>query len=236
MTVTETTVKHPAKFSETVISAMREELELEAGRRVFAGHGAPFRLLDPFAGVGGIHHLAEADWETVGVELEPEWAAAHPRTIVGDATRLPFPSRSFDALVTSPAYGNRMADKYDGRDGSKRMTYRLSLGRLLSEGNGAALQWGDEYRHLHRKAWHEGFRVLRYGGLALVNVSDHMRKGQRVPVVGWHTRTLHEVGFKIEKVVPVGTPRYRFGANREERVDGERIIVARRVRDDAGSR
>jgi hypothetical protein len=98
-------VKHPAKFSTAVLEAMDPWLD-------------GCCVLDPFAGVGGIHSLCKPA-RTVGVELEPEWAACHPRTVVGDATRLPFPDNTFDAVATSPAYGNRMADHHEATERCK---------------------------------------------------------------------------------------------------------------------
>lgn len=50
------------------------------------------KVLDPFAGTGRIHELPN---ETVGVEIEPEWAALHPDTICGSALELPFDDGSF---------------------------------------------------------------------------------------------------------------------------------------------
>lgn len=69
-------------------------------------------------------------------------------TVIGDATRLPFDNRMFDAVITSPTYGNRMADHHDAQDGSKRITYRHS-GRHPSRWSAAVLErirtvWRDE--------------------------------------------------------------------------------------------
>jgi hypothetical protein len=57
--------------------------------------GAEVSRSNQIAGTGVIHELPN---ETIGVEIEPEWASMHPDTIVGDATRLPFPAESFDAV------------------------------------------------------------------------------------------------------------------------------------------
>lgn len=91
------TVAHPAKFTDVILATIADQL-----------YGVTGRVLDPFAGTGRIHRLARPDLETVGVEIEPEWAAQHPNTVVGDALHLPFPDESFDAICTSPTYGNRM--------------------------------------------------------------------------------------------------------------------------------
>ena len=73
-TATSTTVaKHPAKFSEPILVAMFHRIAGEQQDR-----DAELYVLDPFAGVGGIHHLKSAmpgRVETFAVELEPEWAA-----------------------------------------------------------------------------------------------------------------------------------------------------------------
>lgn len=212
-----TALTHPAKFSTPILA------EID---RLLTGRLAPeSSVLDPFAGVGGVHALP---YTTVGVEIEPEWAGAHPQTVCGDSTRLTdlFPGYEFDAVVTSPAYGNRMADSYAGDPkGTRRFTYRVSLGRSLSEGNGAGLQWGEAYRELHAAVWAECSAVLRSGGLMVVNVSNHVRKGVEQPVVEWHLSTLLGLGFRVDEVMSVATRRMRFGANGEKRSTAERILV-----------
>lgn len=213
-------VKHPAKYTPSVLDAIRDVVDAEAAQL-----GRPLDIIDPFAGIGGIHALDGHN--TTGVEIEPEWAAAHPANRQGDATNLPFPAGSFDAMATSPCYGNRMADTYDGRDGSRRMTYRLSLGHDLDPSSAAGLQWGPAYRDLHRAAWLEAMRVVRPGGLLIVNVSNHIRGGDEQPVVEWHLRTLLELGAGLVEARAIGTPRYRHGANHGARVDAERLLVLR---------
>jgi tRNA G10 N-methylase Trm11 len=211
---------HPAKFSPPILAAIETALAARVD-------GAAV-ILDPFAGVGGVHALP---WETVGVEIEPEWAAQHPATRCGDSTKLTdlFPAGSFDAVVTSPAYGNRMADSYAGdAKGTRRFTYRTSLGRPLAAGNGGGLQWGDAYRDLHLAVWEQCVRMLRPGGWVFVNVSNHIRGGVEQPVVEWHLQTLLGLGLLVDEVIAVNTQRMKFGANSGRRVDSEKVLILRR--------
>lgn len=207
-------VKHPAKFSASIMELLGDIVDPQ------------WRILDPFAGTGRVHQLGEL---TVGVEIEPEWAAMHPRTVVGDATALPFPAASFDAVVTSPCYGNRMADHHEAKDASQRNTYRHVLGRPLSPGSAAAMQWGSEYRALHLAAWSEARRVLRPGGRIVVNVSDHIRKGQRMPVTEWHLHALDTLGLRMDATYLVPTQRQRQGANGHLRVEGESVLCGNKA-------
>jgi tRNA G10 N-methylase Trm11 len=92
------TIEHPAKFSEPILELLRQIADV-----------LPGPILDPFAGTGRIHNIGRDD--TTGIEIEAEWAATHERTYLGDATKLPYPNDSFGSIVTSPAYGNRMADQ-----------------------------------------------------------------------------------------------------------------------------
>jgi SAM-dependent methyltransferase len=219
--VREPGVKHPAKWSQRLLDQISDIL-------TDAPSGA--RVLDPFAGIG-LDRLREIrpDLRWHGIEIEPEWAKISADTIVGDATRLPHPDATFDLVLTSPTYGNRMADTYDGRDGSRRMTYRLALGRELTDGSTAGMQWGPSYRYLHDKALDEILRVLRVGGTGIINMSNHIRGGAIQLVVEWWTRMVVEHGCQLISVTPVDTPRHRHGANHEARVEAEHLITFRKI-------
>lgn len=217
-------VKHPARFSRPVLAVIAEIVAAERSRL-----GREPRILDPFAGTGLVHTLGS---DTTGIEIEPEWAALHPRTMVGNALELPFPCWSFDMLISSPCYGNRLADHHDAQDGSVRRSYRHDLGRALHQQNAGQMHWGGQYRAFHRAAWREGNRILRgahgsLGGVMVVNVSNHIRQGVEVDVVGWHLATLLALDLQVVAVRQVATPRMRYGANRQ-RVDGEHILILRK--------
>jgi SAM-dependent methyltransferase len=204
------TVEHPAKFTDILLYEMGRYIE------------SWMRVLDPFAGTGRIHKL---NAETVGVEIEPEWANLHPQTIVGDACALPFQEESFDAVATSPCYGNRMADHHNAKDASKRITYRHVLGRELHPNSAGKLQWGEKYRAFHRRAWKEAVRVLRPGGRFVLNVSDHIRAGEGQPVTDWHVEALKGAGLQALDFRLIETPRMRRGANGDKRLPYESLIV-----------
>lgn len=216
------------------------------------------RPLDPFAGIGV--KLYDRFPRAVGVEIEPEWAAVDRRTIVADATALPFRPRSFDLAISSPTFANRMADHHnaqercrrckgtgevanplpegwptetcprcggEGRNTYIRHTYRHYLGRELHANNTGGMAWGPDYRALHGRAWVQLARVLQPGALFVLNMSDHVRAGQRKLVTAWHVGALRTVGFELIEAQPVHTARHRHGANYELRVSYEVVASLR---------
>jgi SAM-dependent methyltransferase len=206
---------HPAPYTASILERAAPHLD-------------GLTVLDCFAGVGRVHRLGERLFErpawTVGVELEWEWVVhGEGRTLRGDATGLPFRCGAFDACFTSCTYGNRMADTYT--DDSERHTYTAALGRPLSSGNSGAMQFGPGYKRLHERAWREVCRVVKPGGLFLLNISDHIRKGEVVEVCRWHQVTLEGVGFELKDIEQVATPRQRHGENGDARVGFEELQV-----------
>lgn len=120
--------RNPAPFNDEVLAAVNALLldRLPRGRTI----------LDPFAGSGRIHDLRPY-WRTYGVELEPEWVVHEP-TAIGSVLELPqvlrsnrFPKR-YDAIVTSPTFGNRMADHHDARERCKACS---GTGQLVAPGS-----------------------------------------------------------------------------------------------------
>lgn len=281
---TTTAPKHPARWSLEVLDAIQGVLAEEAART----DGAPLRAWDPFCGVGlaELRTVCPPTWQVGGGELEPEWAAQSPGAVAADACRAPLPDGSIDVLVTSPTYGNRMADTYDGSrdtcracrgegcarvvpDGcqelhlrplspgafcppcetcqgtghapSARRTYRIFLGRQLTEGSTADAKWhrgerGARYRALHGRAWTEAWRYLADGALIVINVSNSLEtvgpKGQRVRVehhvTEWHLAAWLRLGARLVATVQVGTRRFSHGQNREHRAAHEWLLVLRK--------
>lgn len=215
---------HPAPYSAEILELIeREKLLPETGI-----------VIDPFAGVGRIHRLATDTRKTIGVEIESEWADAHPDTRVGDATKLPFGASCFDAACTSPCYGNRYSDHHRARDGSYRRSYTHDLRKLTGNEarqlhrNNAGRYKGnsDDYWRLHGAAWRELRRVLRPGAPFVLNVSDYVANGYVVPIVDSHAALLTlELDFVLVDRFEVKTRRMRRGANSAVRVDCEVVLV-----------
>lgn len=116
--------------------------------------------------------------------------------------------------------------KGDGR--SVRNTYRHKLGRALTPGSAAMLQWGPAYRAFHEDAWGEVWLHLKPRGLFILNVSDHIRAGAREFVSQWHHETILSLPFMHCDTEYVETRRNKQGDNGKLRVDNECIFVYRK--------
>lgn len=218
---------HPAKWSRAVLDTINE---------LWQRYEVPGQILDPFAGVGlpQLREVVPVDSILIGVEIEEEWAAASGAWC-GSALNLPWTDPMVDALVTSPCYGNRMADCHEAKDDSSRITYRHKLGRMPTEGSAGVLQWGQAYRTFHEQAWAEALRVLKSRALVAVNISNHIRHDVEQRVTEWHLNAWLQLGATIEEVIKVPTPRMGFGANGDKRTDGERLLVLRAPAKPTGS-
>lgn len=215
---------HPAPFSDPILDAVAGHLK-ETGQT-----GAT--VLDPFAGTGRVHELRDrVDVRTVGVEIEPEWAAKHDDTVEGNALHLSdtIAPGSVDAIATSPTYGNRMADHHDAKDDSVRLTYKHTLGHDLHEDNSGQLQWGDDYRAFHEQAWREAAAALRPGGTFTLNIKNHWRSGEQQRVTEWHINALFSLGLTLEALDIVPTKGLMAGANADVRTLGEFVITFRKA-------
>ena len=210
---------HPAKFS---ISILERIGDLLASRR---DDDNLELVLDPFAGTGRVHEIPGIT--AIGVEIEPEWATMHPRTIVGNTLHLPFRAATFDGMITSPVYGNRHADHHVAKDPSFRHSYTHTLGRTLHPENAGTIHWGDAYRDFHDRAWAECLRVLKPGAFVMVNVSNHIRKKKVQPVVEWHLSWFLTHDCIFRELEHVHTPRLRAGANADARVPHEFLLHLR---------
>lgn len=214
-------MEHPAKYSPKVLKTIENMLgQPRKGTRLSPGN----LLLDPFAGTGGIHALRPT-WETWGVEIEEEWANLSEFTEWNDAVRFldTQADARWDAIATSPCFGNRMADHHNARDKSKRITYRHMLGRALSPGSAAGMPWGNRYRDFHEQVWAECVRILKPGGQLVLHISDHIRKGEVQPVSAWHRDVLVNNGLRFVEGLEIASRRMRYGANRELRVVTEYV-------------
>jgi len=180
-----TGLSHPARYPNALMPILADTVPVDQFPKV----------LDPFAGTGRIHQLPN---ETIGIEIEPEWAALHDDTICASALSLPFDNDSFDAIVTSPTYGNRLADAGYSATPDRRHSYTFDLGRKLNDENSGGMYWGGRYRTFHETAWAEANRVLRPGGRFVLNIKDHIKLHERQFVTGWHvTHLMHTYGYNL---------------------------------------
>lgn len=225
--------RHPAKYSEPILAALQRLVRADAKASHYTGeHG--YHVLDPFAGVGRVHQLEDVRRRivTLGVEIEPEWADCHRRTICADSLLwLPQTPSRYDAVVTSPTYGNRMADHHEARDGSRRRSYRHDLGRMPTPGSSATLHWGPDYWAFHALAYRLIYDVLVPGGLFLLNVSDFYARKALVPAVSFHRGAALGAGFDVDGR-DVAVPTHRLNgvgtADTAARADAEYILRLRK--------
>lgn len=233
------TVKHGAKFSDQIVDCLYRRVAEECARLA-----RPALIVDPFAGTGekiaahpGFRLLFERH-RIEGFELEPAFIDAS-WVREGNALSLPYGDGEVDVVFTSPAYGNRLADRHAPKDQSTRHSYTFWLRhnrgvRLddtsveLHPDNGGGMRFGDAYQQLHGRVYVELGRVTGSGGLLLLNVSNFVRHHTQVDAVGWHRSAVEQAGFQVVCQVAVPTRRMRYGANRDLRVASEQVLVCRR--------
>jgi len=213
-------LKHPATFTNSFIPIFAELL---SGKEY---------VLDVFGGVGKLALIKDFGFEgkVICNEIEKEWVETSTYPVdewhIGDSANMEWAnSNFFDAICTSPTYGNRMADHHNAKDGSKRITYKHYLGRDLHEENTGKMQWGEAYRLKHTEIYNECLRVLKDDGLMIINVSNHIRKGEIINVVEWHKQTILHLGMLLIDEIKIETPRMGFGKNSKTRVPYESILI-----------
>lgn len=206
--------RHPAKYTDSLLPVFAE---MAQGCK---------SILDPMAGTGKIFKLRNygITADIKAIELEPEFAAWHPETQIGNALALPFADESIECVIVSPTYANRMADSHTAKDSSHRNTYTHAIGRKLHPDNSGQLQWGNAYRDFHCKAWREVYRVLQPNGIFILNIKDHIRKSRVIRVTLWHCLALGAIGFREIESRKIDCPGNRFGKNGEKRINYESVI------------
>jgi tRNA G10 N-methylase Trm11 len=214
-------MKHPAKYSMPLLGIFKD---IVYENYPLQNKQQKVKILDPFAGTGRIHDI-DLNFETVGIEIEKEWADMHEKTICADSTNMPFNDDFFDFIITSPTYGNRMADCHNAKDGTKRNTYTHVLGRMLSDNNSGKMQFGNSYKKLHEKVYQECKRVLYDGGYLVLNMKNHIRKGIEVDVCGWHKQCLLDIGFDFKYEITVKLKGNGFGKNMDKKVPYEKVMI-----------
>jgi hypothetical protein len=216
-------IHHPAKFTDRFLPIFAKILK------------DCKNVVDPFAGTGKLALIKDHGFQgkVICNELEVDWTTLDPHQVdewhYGDAATMTWcPSNSVDAICTSPCYGNRMADHHNARDGSRRITYTHCLGHPLHLENTGRMQWGEPYRQKHIAVYQECYRILTLNGLFIVNISNHIRKGQEVDVVGWNKSVISGLGFQLVEERKVETPRMKRGENYNLRVQYESILIFRK--------
>ena len=212
--------KHPAVMGSHILDACKAFLP-------FVG----CRVLDPFAGLGTTAKLLP-EYDVVGVEIEKEWADQYEKTICDDSLIVVPTLEKFDAVLTSPTYGNRMADDFEASDKSKRITYRHKLGRKLSEGTTSNLHYGrknKKYEDLHSKIWKVCVDSLNDNGVFILNCKDFISSGTVMEVTQWHIETLAGYGMSVVESIRVPSRGMRFGSNSQKRIDYENVVCLQKL-------
>jgi hypothetical protein len=121
-----------------------------------------------------------------------------------------------------------MADHHNAKDGSKRNTYTHCIGRELDSENTGRMQWGKNYCEKHQRIYQHIVPMLKPDGLFVLNISNHIRKGEEIDVASFHMKTLAFNGLILTEMIEVPVQRLKFGANSDKRVPYEYILTFRK--------
>jgi hypothetical protein len=215
-------IKHPAKFNDKFIPIFADLLK---GKK---------NVFDPFAGTGKIARIKDFGFEGLVYcnEIEPEWVVSSKEkvdywTSTDSETLQIYPDGFFESICTSPTYGNRMADSFvipPKESNRKYITYTHMLGRKLNQNNTGSMQWGTRYKEKHEKIYKELYRILEHNGLLVLNIANHIRKGEEIKVAEWTKDILTQINFVFLNEIKIESKKMKFGSNRNLRVPYEIIF------------
>jgi hypothetical protein len=208
---------HPAKYSKELLPYLAKH-----------SYGV---CLDIMGGTGRIGLLKEINpliTKTISNELEKEWAIQGienkvDEIIIGDAKNLKL---SVDCIITSPPYGNRMADNFKpSKPSSMRKLYAGDLGRTPSNGSVCCKHFNRGYEEIIKEIYDNVIKNVQHD-LFILNVSNFIRKFKEVDVISWYLNYFKENGYYLKYRYDIVTRRQRgVGANAHLRVPTEFIGV-----------
>jgi len=212
---------HPAKYSNELLPVLAKYSYGE--------------ILDIMGGVGkaGLLKKFNTNIKSVTInEIEKEWSEQAynngvDTVITGDARKL---SGVYDCIVTSPPYGNRMADNFKaGNPDSMRKMYVGDLGRQVSKGSVCCKHFGRGYEEEMVSildAVIENVVFTRF----ILNISNFIRQFKEINVVSWYKNYFRTKSFVLIAEEKVVTRRQKgVGANTHLRVPSEYILVFEKV-------
>ena len=212
--------RHPATWNDALIAAAVELIDHHTEE--------PGILIDPMAGEGRHYEaLADAGWTLILSDIHA-WPHRSSRVVHGDATDIARDDNSIDVLLTSPPFGNRLADKMS-TDDDRRITYADRRGCDTADNDAAGLQWGSAYRSTMQDIWTETARVLRDDGLAVIDIKDHIRRDVRQHVTAWTVDAWQQLGWTVTDIIPVPAIGYRGVRHDRARTDAHSLIALRRA-------
>ena len=215
---------HPAKFSKELLPVLASYCYGD--------------ILDIMGGTGraGLLKNFNKNIKSVTInELEREWAEQAydnnvDTVITGDARNL---SGWYDCIVTSPPYGNRMADNFKaGKPDSRRKRYVGDLGRQVSKGSVCCKHFGKGYEEEMTLILDAVISNIVFDRFIL-NISNFIRNFKEVDVVSWYKQYFMTKSFVLVAEEKVVTRRQKgVGANTHLRVPSESILIFDRIKDD----
>lgn len=208
---------HPAKYSLPLLPSLAQY--------------AYGDILDIMGGTGraGLLKKYNSNIKTVTInELEREWSEQAyengvDKVITGNAKDL---GGIYDCIVTSPPYGNRMADNFKpSKPDSMRRRYVGDLGRNVSKGSVCCLHFGRGYEEEITVIFDAVIKNVCFKRFIL-NVSNFIRRYQEVDVIGWYKAYFNSRGFLLVNEQKIITRRQKgVGANTSLRVLTESVLV-----------
>ena len=213
--------RHPAKFSNELLPIIAKYC-----------YGDIVDIMGGTGKVGLLKNYNSLIKSVCSNEIEEEWANQGTANgvdvvVIGDAR---FITGKFDCIVTSPPYGNRMADNFKpGKPDSMRSRYAGDLGRTPTKGSTSCSQFGDKYTNEMADIYENVFKNVEFD-LFILNVSNFIRQFKEVDVIGWYRDFFLSRNFVLVAEEKVKTRRHRgVGANSHLRVETESVLVFKRA-------